>query len=127
LARGQRIAIPTHKTYVLNKWLAMPGARLVEKACALSEKAIIVFVEFPEPEIRENADILGIDIGINKLITTSDRQFIGTDWKSISARVCRCRPRSKGKRRACVLATGISIIVSSNCRGSNYRPSVLRT
>ena len=80
----------------------MPGGRLVEKTCALSEKGIIVFVEFPEPEIRENADILGIDIGINKLITTSDRQFIGTDWKSISARVRRCCPGSKGKRRACV-------------------------
>ena len=102
LARGRRIAIPTRKTYVLNKWLAMPGGRLVEKTCALSEKGIIVFVEFPEPEIRENADILGIDIGINKLITTSDRQFIGTDWKSISARVRRCCPGSKGKRRACV-------------------------
>jgi predicted RNA-binding Zn-ribbon protein involved in translation (DUF1610 family) len=43
------ITIPTRKTRVLNKWLLMPGARIV-RSCALSEKAIVVWVEFSEPE-----------------------------------------------------------------------------
>jgi IS605 OrfB family transposase len=100
LQRGQRITVPTRKTSVLNKWLAMPGARLVYKSCALSEKAIIVFVEVPEPETRRDGDVIGIDVGINKLLTTSEGRFIGTEWKQISNRVRRCRPGSKGKRRA---------------------------
>jgi hypothetical protein len=95
----ERITIPTRKTKVLNKWLARPGARLVQ-GCALSEKAIIVWVEFPEPQVREHGDVIGIDVGISKLIATSEEQTIGEDWRRISARVRRRRPGSKGKRRA---------------------------
>jgi hypothetical protein len=95
----ERITIPTRKTCVLNKWLARPGARLVQ-GCALSEKAIVVWVEFPEPKVRESGDVIGIDVGIRKLIATSEEQAIGKDWRQISARVSRRRPGSKGKRRA---------------------------
>lgn len=102
LRRGQRITIPTRKTAVLNKWLAMPGARLIQ-GCALSEKAIVVWVEFPEPEARKDGDVIGVDVGINKLIATSDGKFIGKDWREISAKVRCCRPGSKGKRRARIM------------------------
>jgi transposase len=95
----ERITIPRRKTCVLNKWLPRPGARLVQ-GCALSEKTIVVRVEFPEPKAREGADVIGIDVGIRKLIATSDEQAIGEDWRQISARVRRRRPGSKGKRRA---------------------------
>ena len=44
--------------------------------------------------------MIGIDVGISKLIATSDEQAIGKDWRQISARVRRRRPGSKGKRRA---------------------------
>src|SRR5215467_7218612 len=50
-----RITIPTRKTRVLNKWLAMPGARIVQ-GCALSQKAIVVWVEFPEPRARDSGE-----------------------------------------------------------------------
>jgi hypothetical protein len=95
----ERITIPARKTKVLNKWLARLGARLVQ-GCALSEKAIVVSVEFPEPQARERDDVIGIDVGISKLLATSEGQAIGEDWRQISARVRRRRPRSKGKRRA---------------------------
>jgi hypothetical protein len=95
----ERITIPRRKTCVLNKWLPRPGARLVQ-GCALSEKTIVVRVEFPEPKAREGADVIGIDVGIRKLIATSDEQAVGEDWRQISARVRRRRPGSKGKRRA---------------------------
>ena len=75
------------------------GARLVQ-ACALSEKAIVVWVEFPEPQTREGGDVIGVDIGINKLLATSEGQVIGEDWRQTSARVRRRRPASKGQRRA---------------------------
>jgi hypothetical protein len=48
----ERITIPTRKTRVLNKWLARPGARLVQGS-ALSENSIIMWVEFPEPPARK--------------------------------------------------------------------------
>jgi hypothetical protein len=102
LRRGQRITIPTRKTVVLNKWLAVPGARLFQ-GCALSEKAIVVWVEFPEPEARKDNDVIAVDVGINKLIATSDGKFIGKDWREISANVCCCRPVNKGKRCARIM------------------------
>ena len=95
----ERITIPTRKTRVLNKWLARPGARLVQ-GCALSEKAIVVWVEFPKPQAREGGDVIGVDVGIGKLLATSEEQAIGEQWRSISARVRRRRPGSKRKRRA---------------------------
>lgn len=97
--RGERIVIPTCKTSVINKWLAMPGARIVQ-GCALSEKVMVIWIEFEEPELRETGDTIGVDVGINKLIVTSEQQVIGKDWKQISIKVRRRRPGSKGKRRA---------------------------
>jgi putative transposase len=95
----ERITIPTRQTRVLNKWLARPGARLVQ-GCALSEKAIVVWVEFPKPQAREGGDVIGVDVGIGKLLATSEGPAIGERWRSISARVRRRRPGSKRKRRA---------------------------
>ena len=46
------------------------------------------------------ATLSAIDVGINKLIATSDARAIGQDWRQISARVRRRRPGSKDKRRA---------------------------
>jgi hypothetical protein len=50
LRPGERITIPTCKTRVLTKWFAIPGARLIQ-GCALSEQAIVVWVEFPSPNV----------------------------------------------------------------------------
>jgi hypothetical protein len=95
----ERIAIPTRKTRVINKWLSMPGARIIQ-GCALSEKALVIWIEFPEPPKRQTGDIIGIDVGINKLLVTSENEIIGDDWKAVSAKVRRRRSGSKGKRRA---------------------------
>jgi len=97
LRKGERIVIPTKKTAVVNKWLAMPGAKIVAKSCALSEQAIIIFVELPDPPKRNFGEVIGVDVGMNKLLAVSNGTRIGEDWRSISARVRRCRPGSKGK------------------------------
>lgn len=97
---GERITIPTRKTAVLNKWLAMPGARLVQ-GCGLSEDNIIIWVEFPaEAELRENGDLIGADIGMNKLIATSEGDKLGQDFRDIRDKVRRRRLGSKRKRQA---------------------------
>jgi transposase len=54
------------------------------------------------PQARESGDVIGIDVGISKLIATGDEQAIGKGWRQISARVRRRRPGSQGKRRACI-------------------------
>ena len=72
----ERITIPARKTRVRNKWFSRPGARLVQ-GCVLSQTAIVVWVEFPEPQARESGDVIGIDVGISKLIATSEEQTIG--------------------------------------------------
>ena len=41
---------------MLDKWLAMPGARMVQN-CAGSEGAIVIRIEFPEPEARDRATL----------------------------------------------------------------------
>jgi hypothetical protein len=81
----ERITIPTRKTCVLSKWLARPDARLVQ-GCALSEKTIVAWVEFPEPKAREGGDVIGIDVGISKRIATSDERAIGENWPSEARR-----------------------------------------
>ena len=96
----------------------MPGGRLVEKTCALSEKGIIVFVEFPEPEIRE----MLISLALTSALTSLSRLaignllvLIGNQFRPGSVVVAQGAKASDG---LALLATDISIIVSSNCHGS---------
>jgi len=95
----QRITVPTKRTAVLNKWLAVPGARLVQ-GCALSENSLIIWAEIPQRTLREDGDVLGVDVGISKLLATSDGEILGDDFRKIRDRVRRRRHGSQGKRRA---------------------------
>jgi IS605 OrfB family transposase len=99
LKKGQRIVLPLKKTKVLNKWLAMPGAQIVQ-GCALREDVLTLWVEMPLPEPKPDGKTIGLDVGINKLISDSDGNHYGTDFKEVRNRVRRRKPGSKGKRRA---------------------------
>jgi transposase len=99
LRKGSRITIPTRKTRVLNKWLSRPGARLIQ-GCALSEEGLVLWVEIPDEEPRPEGRVVGIDLGINKLISDSDGNHYGTDFKQIRDKIQRRKPGSKGRRRA---------------------------
>jgi transposase len=99
LRKGYRITLPTRRTRVLNKWLSRPGARLVQ-GCALSEEGIVLWVDLPDEEPRPEGRVLGIDMGINKLIADSDGHFYGTGFKRIRDKIRRRKPGSKGKQRA---------------------------
>jgi transposase len=56
--------------------------------------------ELRKPQACESDDVIGVDVGISKLLATSEEQVIGARWRLISARVRRRRPGSKRKRRA---------------------------
>jgi putative transposase len=99
LRKGARITIPTRRTRVLNKWMSYPGARLVQ-GCALSEEGIILWVEIPDEEPRSEGRVLGIDIGVNKLLSDSEGHHYGTDFKRIRDKIRRRKPGSKGRQRA---------------------------
>ena len=99
LKKNSRIIIPTKKTKVLNNWLSKPLAKLVQ-GCAISKNNIIVWVDLPDLPLKEEGKVLGIDLGVNKLIASSDGDFLGTEFKKIRNKILRRQPRSKGKKRA---------------------------
>jgi IS605 OrfB family transposase len=43
---------------------------------------------------------VGIDVGVNKLVATSDGEFYGTEFKAIRDKINRRKPGSKGRQRA---------------------------
>lgn len=96
---GKRLVIPTKATKVLRKWLAVPRAELVQGAC-LGRDHLVVWVELPDLPPKAEGRPLGIDLGVNKLISTSDGQFIGTGFKQVRDKICRRKPGSKGRHRA---------------------------
>jgi IS605 OrfB family transposase len=99
LKKGKRIVIPTRKTRTFNKWLSKPNAKLIQ-GCCLCEDKLIVWIEVPNEEPKEEGNVLGIDIGVNKLISTSDGSHYGTEFKFIRDKINRRKPGSKGKQKA---------------------------
>ena len=93
LNKGKRITLLTKKTKPLNKLLNYPNAKLIQ-GCQLRENEIILFVEFDVQEKRIG-DTLGIDLGINKLIATSNGELLGTKFKTIRDKLNR---KSKGSK-----------------------------
>jgi hypothetical protein len=104
LNSGTRISIPTRRTKVLKKWLRRPGAVLVQ-GCGLSEKDLVLWVTFPAPAKPEASlvtpdYVLGIDVGVVKLIATSEGEFLGTDFRVVRDKIKRKMPGGKAKQRA---------------------------
>ena len=97
LRKGHRIIIPTKKTQPINKWLNRNGKFV--QGCCLSENRIIIWIESETPEIRLSGESLGIDQGINKLLSDSDGKFYGQDFKQLRDKIKRKVPGSKGKLR----------------------------
>ena len=104
LRRYKKISIPVKSTKVLNSWLAKPLARL-KKGCTIGERNsnlfTIVWVELPDLPPKEKGKQIGVDIGMNKLLATSDGAFLGEETKKLCAKVGRCKPGSKNKKGMC--------------------------
>jgi len=97
LKKGHRITVPTRKTKPLNKWLCRGD---FIQGCCLSETGLVLWVECEDQEPRTSGRALGIDQGVNKLLSDSDGKFYGKDFKTIRDKIKRRVPGSKGKLRA---------------------------
>lgn len=100
LDKGGRLRLSTKRTRVLKKWLQRPGARLVQ-GCGLGDgDELTLWLELPAPPKRTEGPVLGVDVGVSKLLATSEGEFLGTDFRAARDKVRRRRPGSKGRRRA---------------------------
>jgi IS605 OrfB family transposase len=102
LDEGKKIAFPTKKTDRLNYWLEKPGAKLIPGG-KISENAIIVRVSLPCPDYKQEGTTIGCDIGINKLIVTTDgftAKLNGLEMKAIIDKIHRKKSKSKARKRA---------------------------
>lgn len=100
LKKGQPLRLRTKKTRVLKKWLALAGARLIV-GCGLTDGDLLtLWIEVPAPVVRAEGPVLGIDVGVSKLLATSEGEFLGTDFRAVRDKIRRRRPGSKGRRRA---------------------------
>lgn len=99
----KRISIPVKGTRVLDKWLNKRLAKL-KPGCIISERNgklyAIVWVVVPDPPPKIQGIDLGLDIGMNKLIATSDGSFEGEKTKEILSKIRRCKPGSRGRQKA---------------------------
>ncbi len=100
LDKGHPLRLRTKKTAMVKKWLAFPGARLVA-GCGLTDGDLLtLWVELPAPAVKSSGPVLGVDVGVSKLLATSEGEFLGTDFRSVRDKIRRRRPGSKGRRRA---------------------------
>lgn len=98
LKKGKKLTLPTKKTKVFNKWMSFPNAKVLQ-GCSLSENSLAVWIEIPDSPPKQGAS-LGVDIGINKLIATSDGEKFGEDFKALRDKINRKKPKSKAKQKA---------------------------
>jgi putative transposase len=99
LHKGHRISIPTKKTVMFHKWENRPLAKLIQ-GCALSEDSLVLWFELPDMEPKTEGDMLGVDIGVCKLLSDSDGNHYGRDFRKVRDKVRRRKPGSNGRRRA---------------------------
>jgi IS605 OrfB family transposase len=101
LNKGERITILTKKTAVFDKWAAWPGSKCIQ-GCALSEDHVIIWFAIPDRATKETGRIIGLDVGINKLMADSEGHHYGTEFKKIRDKVKRRRPGSQRRQAACI-------------------------
>lgn len=98
LKRGNRITLPTKHTKMTRKWLLKPNAKFIQ-GCSLSENGIVLWVEVPELPMKTTGKVLGVDLGVNKLISDSDGNHYGKNFKAIRDKIRRSKPKSNSRYR----------------------------
>ena len=98
LKKGRRLTLPTRHTKMTRKWLGIVNSKFVQ-GCCLSDDKLTLFIEVPDLLPKTKGKILGIDLGVNKLISDSNGKFYGTDFKRIRDKIRRKKPKSKAKAR----------------------------
>lgn len=96
LHKGHKIAIPTRRTAALNRWSRR--GKIVQ-GCALSETSVTLWVDVMDESPNASGESLGVDIGVNKLLSDSNGFHYGTGIKAIIAKIQRSKPKSKARYR----------------------------
>lgn len=99
LSSGNPIVVPFRSHRRLNHWLAMPGAEILQGA-TLSEDCACLWIKALDMNPRETGDVLGVDVGVCKLMSDSDGNHYGREMRSVMDVVHRRKPGSKGQKRA---------------------------
>lgn len=100
LHKGHPLVLESKRTAVLNRWLACPGATIVH-GCALGDGDLLtLWVSVLAPGKRESGEVLGVDVGVTKLLATSEGEFLGREFRAVRDKVKRRRPGSRGRLRA---------------------------
>jgi len=101
LNKGNPILVPVKNYNYAQKyftgWNLRPGARLLKKD---GKWLVQLTFEKETPEKKKAGKIIGIDIGIKKLITTSEKEFLGKDIEKLIQKIQRKRQGSKAFKRA---------------------------
>jgi len=99
LVCGQRVVIPFKSHKVLNKWLAVSGAKLLQGA-AVTEEDACLWISVPDEIAPDEGTVLAVDAGVCKLLVDSDGNRYGEDCRRILDKARRRKPGGKGKARA---------------------------
>jgi len=96
LDKGHPVLIPIRSYEYANdyfdNWKVVNGGRLQDKD---GEWFLILTFGKEAPEKREEGKVLGVDIGYRKLITTSEREFLGKDIKRLTEKSARRKQKSR--------------------------------
>lgn len=141
--KGYKIVLPMKRTSHFNGMLAMDGCQM-KGGVRLGRTSMTFMFSLPEVEKMQNGRSIGIDIGINNVISTSDGQVSAPDKHghtlgSIIQRMSRKSKGSNGFARCqkhrrnyinwCVNRldlTGVSVINMERIRNMRFRRNVGR-
>lgn len=103
LGNKLRLVLPTKKHKQLNDlinddWNLKPFGRLIIKP----EELWLEVVFTKDVTLRAQGNTLGIDVGYNKVLATSNQQFLGTQLKSKAEKISRKQQGSKAFKRSLV-------------------------
>lgn len=99
----KRINIPAKRHKVFNKWLNFPGSKLLPgfQIGSINNKLhIIVWFEIQDGHLKKEGKSIGVDVGINKILTTSEGTKIGEEFKLLCEKVKRKKPGSRNRKGA---------------------------
>lgn len=97
LAKGKRIYLPSKKHKRLNYWLEKGN---LTQGCELHVDKLILWIEIEKSEYKTVGKDIGVDIGMTKLLTTSEGKFLGTKFKEINDKILRKKKNSKAYFRS---------------------------
>lgn len=96
LAKRKPLYLPTKKYQRLNYWLNK--GELIQ-GCELHKDKVIVWVKINKEKYKEGKS-LGIDIGMNKLIATNEKQYLGKRFNELNDKILRKTKNSKAYKRS---------------------------